>query len=135
MLYTVSYNPREGIGVTVCVAAICEGNTILGASDRMLTAADIQFEPEQSKIVPVTNSIAIMVSGDSAVQAEVLQSLHVQVGSWIAAHPKLWVPVLEVADLYNKGRNHVHLRQSENAILAPLGLDGGTFLTKRREMD
>lgn len=135
MLYNACYNSRERVGVTVCVAAVCEGNIILGASDRMLTAADIQFEPEQSKIITVTNSIAVMVSGDSAVQAEILQALHTEIGAWIAAHPKTWVPVYEVADLYRRGRNQVRFRQAEGAILAPLGLDGATFLTKQREMD
>ena len=43
---------KGGISVTVCVAAICEGNSyLIGASDRMLTTSDIEFEPQQSKIV------------------------------------------------------------------------------------
>lgn len=57
--------------MTVCVAAISQSSTgtglmITGASDRMLTAGDIEFEPEQSKIQPLTNSIALMLAGDSA---------------------------------------------------------------------
>jgi hypothetical protein len=34
--------------VTVCVAARA-GNMIVGAADRMITAADIQFEPSVGK--------------------------------------------------------------------------------------
>jgi|GEM_PF-3090515 len=30
--------------MTICVASIGDNSTILGASDRMLTAGDIQFE-------------------------------------------------------------------------------------------
>jgi hypothetical protein len=58
--------------MTICVAAICEDNTIMGASDRMLTARDVQFEPPQPKIIPLTKSIVTMISGDSYAQAEIL---------------------------------------------------------------
>jgi hypothetical protein len=81
--------------MTVCVAAICKSlvsdlPTILGASDRMLTAGDIQFEPQQSKIVALTTSIAIMIAGDSAMQAEVMQNVNADVYRRIEAEPKNW---------------------------------------------
>ena len=45
--------------VTVCIAARSQGNLVL-ASDRMLTAGDIQFEPPTSKMALLTSSIALM---------------------------------------------------------------------------
>ena len=62
--------------MTVCIAAICdEGTMVAGASDRMITAADIEFEPPQPKIWPLTNSIIAMYSGDTSFLTEVLQGV------------------------------------------------------------
>jgi 20S proteasome alpha/beta subunit len=62
----------------------------MGASDRMLTAGDIQFEPEQPKVVPVSTSIVIMYAGDSAVQAEVLLKVVSDIVERIKKEPKNW---------------------------------------------
>ena len=59
--------------MTICVALVCEnGGTILGASDRMLTAGNVQFNPPASKTYAVTTSIAFMVAGDMSIQAEII---------------------------------------------------------------
>jgi hypothetical protein len=69
--------------VTVCIAARSE-NTIVGASDRMLTAGDIQFEPSAgTKIFGLSQSLFMMTAGDSAVQAEITQMVHAEVGGRI----------------------------------------------------
>lgn len=121
--------------MTVCVAAMCDGNTIIGASDRMLTAGDIQFEPQQSKIVALTSSIAVMLAGDSSMQAEVLQCVQSDVSKRIEDEPDNWWKLSDVADLYGQHYNRVRFRQAERAILAPLGLDGNTFISRQQEMD
>ena len=59
--------------MTVCIAAICNNSVIFGASDRMLTAGDIQFEPQLQKNYLLTSKIVIQVAGDASVQAEVVQ--------------------------------------------------------------
>lgn len=61
--------------MTVCVAAMCDTNVIIGASDRMLTAGDIQFEPQQPKIIPLSNSVVVMIAGDSSLQAQIMQKI------------------------------------------------------------
>jgi hypothetical protein len=121
--------------VTVCVAAICESASILGASDRMLTSGDVQFEPRQTKIEPLTNSIAIMVAGDSAMQAEIIHNVRAVVWQRVAADPKDWWNLRDVAELYQRFYNHARAKRSENAVLAPLGLDTKEFLRRQREME
>lgn len=126
---------KEIIPVTVCVTAMCNGNTIIGASDRMLTAGDIQFEPQQTKIFPLTTSIAVMLAGDSSMQAEVLQCVQSDVNKRIDSEPQKWWNVSDIAELYSQHYNKVRFKKAERAILAPLGLDGDTFIARQREME
>jgi hypothetical protein len=72
-LYNKKY--KEEIKMTVCVATISESRNIIGISDRMITYGDIQFEPNTSKIVPITKSIIAMTAGDLAFQTEILNNV------------------------------------------------------------
>jgi hypothetical protein len=122
--------------VTVCVAAICDGNTtVVGASDRMLTAGDIQFEPQQTKVVALTNSIVIMFAGDAAMQAEVYYKVEQDVVGRILADPKDWWAVRDVADLYGKYYREASVKRAEDTVLSPLGLDRITFVSKQGQMN
>ncbi|MEE8372210.1 MAG: hypothetical protein V3R87_00545 [Dehalococcoidia bacterium] len=121
--------------MTVCVAAMCAINTIFGASDRMLTAGDIQFEPEQPKIYPVSNSIAVQVAGDASIQEQIMQAVFRDVGKRIQEAPDEWRNVRDVAELYRRHYQELRLAHAEHDILAPLGLDRNTWLTKQKEMD
>jgi hypothetical protein len=57
--------------MTVCIAARAE-RIVIGATDRMLTAGDVQFEPSAgSKIILLSSSIFMMTAGDAALQAEI----------------------------------------------------------------
>ncbi|MCG2771968.1 MAG: hypothetical protein L6277_07765, partial [Desulfobacterales bacterium] len=129
------FGKKEEISVTVCVAAMCGSDTIIGASDRMLTTGDIQFEPHQSKIIPVTRSIICMVAGDSAMQAEILQYVQDIVNKRIEAEPQNWWNVRDVAELYDQYYNEARLKRAEKKILAPLGLDRNTFIDRQKQMD
>lgn len=60
--------------MTVGIAAVSQGMLFL-ASDRMLTAGDIQFQPASHKTLFLTNSIAILFSGQTAFHAEVVQEV------------------------------------------------------------
>jgi 20S proteasome alpha/beta subunit len=70
------------------VAALAEKSVLIGASDRMLTAGDVEFEPEQSKIWLISPSICALIAGDAGVQAELFKRVHTQVIDWIVADPK-----------------------------------------------
>lgn len=120
--------------MTVCVAAICENDRIFGASDCMITAGDIQFEPPDIKVSVLTSSIAVMIAGDSALHAEILQSVRAEVGERTEFEPEEWLKVKEVAELYSHSYNEVRKKRAESAILAPFGLTTDTFLTQQVHM-
>jgi 20S proteasome alpha/beta subunit len=120
--------------MTVCIAAICDGNFIIGASDRMLTAGDIQYEPPAPKVLPLTNSIVVMSSGDASFQKEILFQLSQDVNARIATNPAEWLSVYEVAWLYIEHRNEAKLRRAESVLLKPLGLDRHQFLYQQSTM-
>jgi hypothetical protein len=84
--------------VTVCVAAICDGDTIFGAADRMLTAGDIQFEPPDVKITPLTTSIVVMTAGDSALHAEILHAVRARIREHLEYSSDDWINVQDVAE-------------------------------------
>ena len=117
------------IPVTVCIAALCDGGRrIVGVSDRMLTAGDIQFEPQQSKIWPMTSSIVAMYSGDTAILTEILKAVHLEVNKYAREHPDNWIRVREVVDIYRRCYWSAHMTRAENEVLAPLGLTAASFL-------
>jgi hypothetical protein len=117
--------------VTVCIAAICEGGIILGASDRMITWGDIQFQPPTPKLVPLTTSIAAMTSGDAALLREISDGVHAEVRAAITAAPNDWLAVADVAQMFVRHRNEAKLRRAEASLLGPLGLDRDAFLQGR----
>lgn len=125
---------RKKATVTVCVAAICNTGAVLGASDRMLTAGDVEFEPSQSKVRVLTSSIAVMVAGDSSLQSEILQEVMKDINARIQSDPSNWWLVKDAAELYCRYYNEVRGKRTERAILAPLGLDRNTFISRQNEM-
>jgi len=112
--------------VTVCVAAIAEmggDRLILGASDRMVTAGDIEFEQEQKKIHILTTSIAIMVAGDLCVIGDILHEVNAWRDQQIADFPTDWLKVKNTADRFNEALLKAKREAAKNAILVPLALD------------
>src|SRR5260370_23144265 len=139
-----AYNPFKSIrkkrwdgwcGVTVCVAALCEGGVILGASDRMLTSSDVEFEPPQPKIFVLTKSIVVLMAGDSSLQLEILYRLQAEVNRRIDANPTQWLKVSDMAELYAEYYRAVRAKRAETQILAPLGLTHATFFSQPNQMD
>ncbi len=120
--------------MTVCIALRSEG-TLLLASDRMLTASDIQFEPRLSKTVFVTTAIAIMYSGDADFHSEILQELKTDVTAMIERNPDVWLNVKDVAISYLRHRNIAKSRRAESSILHPLNLDKDSFIALQHSMN
>jgi 20S proteasome alpha/beta subunit len=120
--------------MTVCVAAIAEGNTIFAAADRMLTAGDIEYEPATSKIVDVTNAISILWAGDAAIQAEILPAVAREIGDRITKNKDQWWMVSEVADLYRKHYMAAWRTRAEAHVLAPLNLDAASLVRSVKDM-
>lgn len=120
--------------MTTCIAAKCGEGVIFGAADRMKTAGDIQFEPSTPKIIPLTSSIAIMIAGDAALHAEIVQDLWNSVSIRIKEEPTNWLKVKDLAYLYSHFYNLCKLKRAENTILTPLGLNRDSFITRQHEM-
>lgn len=121
--------------MTICVAAMCEGGgTLFGASDRMLSGRDVEFEPPQTKVFSMTNSIAVLVAGDTAVQMEILQRVRADVLPRITLDPNNWWLVSDVADLYSRYYFEARVKRAERAILAPLGMTSDSFLQLQQQL-
>lgn len=115
--------------MTVGIAVRSQGMVIL-VSDRMITAGDIEFEPQTVKIDLLTTSIAVMFSGDSALHAEVIQDVIIDVNQRVSDEPNIWLNVRDIANCYIKHWNEARFRRAEHEVLAPLGLTRKTYLEK-----
>lgn len=64
--------------MTVCVGAICnEGDTVIVASDRMMTATmpPIKFEHTKPKIFPISNSCVALTAGNALLPVEIIPQI------------------------------------------------------------
>ncbi|HWD17799.1 MAG TPA: hypothetical protein VHB20_00855 [Verrucomicrobiae bacterium] len=145
---------RKDEPVTVCIAAICEGQTILGAADRMLTSADVEFEPNldkldfldsfppevkyassyNQKICPITNYITILGAGDSGLQMDIVNRVRDVVHKRIFTHTDLYWGVREVCDLYVSIYEEIKQKRMQLSVFEPFGLTGESFISRQLEM-
>jgi hypothetical protein len=133
----------ERTPVTVCIAAICKntmspegGFIVIGATDRMLTGGDIEYEPKSTnKILHFSTAITGMFAGNLNFQTEVVRRVSFVVQARINSEPQKWWEVKEVAELYAKSYQESHLKRAENAILAPLGYDLNSFHADQQRMN
>lgn len=126
--------------LTVCIAAICEHDLIIGASDQMLTSGDFEFEPRPSssgsnivlKITPINESIVAMMAGHSGLQFEILWKV---IRSVVKSEKEssARVSVEQVVQSYVQFYNLFKQRMAESSVLAPLGLDANSFISRQRE--
>jgi 20S proteasome alpha/beta subunit len=118
--------------VTVCVAAMAkyEGNSVIvAASDRMVTAGDIEWEQDQRKIHGLTSAISLMVAGDLHVQTDILHELEDWKDSRLEEHPDKWIRVKDVAEEFYAILMRIKRKAALNAILVPLNLDYDSLVT------
>ncbi len=139
--------------MTVCIAAICENGNIFGASDRMMTSGDIEFEPKldfiikpilpapvsltfnaNTKIYAVTTSIVVMTAGDSGLQSEIVQDVLFVINSKIQENKTHWLSIKEVADIYVEAYNRAKSRRAQQTIFAPFGLDQKKFIEQSNQI-
>lgn len=121
--------------MTVCAAAICEYNRVIGVSDRMITTGDIEFEPPQTKVFHLSSSLCVMTAGDTTLQTEIMRDVEIAVAERVVSEPSNWWRVRDVAELYRGYYEEVRLSRAESAILAPLGLDRDSFMTEQASME
>lgn len=117
--------------MTVCVALIYEKNTVVCASDRMISTQDVGYEPPTPKIYPLTSAIVAMTAGDVALQAEIRADVMAVLYARIAKEPKNWWAVSDVAELWRGAFVRARQKRATATYLEPLGLDMESF-TKRQ---
>ena len=112
--------------MTVGIAAICvsQGTSmIIGASDRMISMADIQAEPQMTKVLSYSTRIVSLIadstSGHAAIYNRVAPAL-------LSLYPD--PTVQQVADFWAGQYAEYRRQQSERKLLAPLGLTSYTLL-------
>jgi hypothetical protein len=126
--------------VTVCIAALCRDSQteryVVCVADRMLTAgegeADVEYEPLMPKLIPLTNSIAVLTAGDAFLQREVLLGMFPEVTERIERAE--WWTLRDMADLYLKHLNLVRRRRSEQTVLVKYGLTFEDYTQRNREL-
>ena len=120
--------------VTVCVAAIADEGFIVGASDRRITSGDVQYDPDEPKIYPLTNSIVVMMAGEMTLHSEVYEQVYRDVVERIEFDPDNWWSVKDVAKLYCDYYCKLQEEEAERKFLRPRGLTVETFTARQREM-
>ena len=118
--------------MTICIAAICmfgDRQVVIGASDRMVTSGDIEFEPFQSKSFVFTPQIMGLVAGDMAAQMTILMATSRRLQAVPTAD------VGAVANLYAEEFAAYRRRIAEKALLTPLGLTAADFIAEQQHMD
>ncbi|MBL8300282.1 MAG: hypothetical protein JNN30_18250 [Rhodanobacteraceae bacterium] len=103
-------------------------------SDRMVTAGDVQFSPQRSKIIWLTSSVVAMIAGHIALASELLDEVEVVVRARITAEPENWWRVADIAGCWRAIYLDRLRREAERTVLTPLGLTSETFLSRQKQL-
>ncbi len=130
---------RENHDVTVCVAALFRWNygtkdspslgvAAITASDRKITAGDVEYEPQQLKIAFITPRAIVLIAGDYSLHSEAILETRKQIRDDFS------VPPQNIALIYGRSIQAIKRRQAEDLYLAPLGMNTDTFIAQQREL-
>lgn len=134
------YRPGRGLEVTVGIAALFQWNyaavgqppdwarAAVMISDRMITAGDIQYQPEQQKVARITDHTYLMVAGDYDLHSEAICNLQTEGQKNPALKP------FNAAVMYGYQVQAIQRRHAESIYLAPLGLNTDSFLAQQNDM-
>jgi len=126
--------------VTVCVATLFRWNyakagsppefqiCAIVASDRMITAGDVKYEPSQLKIAMMTSRTMVLVAGDYAVHSQAIQDTRRVIQGARDQSPE------NIAKLYGKSIQTIKQRRAEDLYLTPLGMNSDTFIAQQKDM-
>jgi hypothetical protein len=123
--------------VTVCIASLFNWNygndelarVAITASDRQITAGDIEYEPHQTKTCFLTPRVLILIAGDYATHSEAILTLQRK----LLGKPESDVGV--IAELYASFIRSINARWASQTYLSPLGLDQESFLSRHHEFE
>lgn len=126
--------------MTVCVAVLFRWNYAAGnepprwasaglvASDRMITAGDVKYEPHQMKVAEMTGQCLLLVAGDYAIHSQAVRDTKRSVSTARDKSPE------NIARLYGKAIQSIKQRQAEDLYLTPLGMNSDTFIAQQKDM-
>lgn len=111
--------------MTVCIGVISQPMVIV-ATDRMITSADIQFEQQQPKIFRIGLNTLALISGDIAVQTELVETTRNQI---LAGRV---IGVENMARVYAQAYGAYCKRKAEAEVLQPIGVGSVDDLMRRK---
>jgi 20S proteasome alpha/beta subunit len=125
--------------VTVCIAALFRWNygasdnpaygvAAVTVSDRMITAGDVQYEPEQKKVAFLTPRTFVLIAGDYSTHTQAIYRTAKEFQSKADANPK------DIVNCYGRAIRDIKTEQAEKIYLAPLNLNTDTFLAQQRDL-
>jgi 20S proteasome alpha/beta subunit len=126
--------------VTVCIATLFSwnyaprgeptkyGTAALTASDRMITAGNVVYEPRQQKISFMTPHTIVLVAGNMVLHSEALRATQNQIRGRPDTSPS------NIALIYGRAIQAIKQREAEGLFLAPLGLNTDTFMGQQKDM-
>lgn len=131
---------RERVPVTVCVGTLFQWNIAppgqaeiwvtsgIVASDRMLTAGDVQYEPAKLKMAQMTPLVIAVVAGDYPLHSQTIIDARKLIQNNPDKTPE------NVARMYGKAIQRIKQREAEDLYLVPLGMNTDTFIAQQKEM-
>ena len=126
--------------MTVCVATLFQWNEApaghepilitsgIIASDRMLTAGDVQYEPAKLKLAQMTPRVITAVAGDYPLHSQTIIDARKLIQNSSDKSPE------NVARMYGKAIQRIKQREAEDLYLSPLGMNSDTFIAQQKEM-
>jgi 20S proteasome alpha/beta subunit len=126
--------------VTVCVATLFQWNysakgeapnhgvCALVASDRMITAGDVEYEPQQLKVAYVSPKAILVIAGQYPTHTQAIKQLTRQLRERPESSPEM------IATLYGKAIQKIRMQLAEDIYLAPFGMNTDTFIAQQRDM-
>jgi 20S proteasome alpha/beta subunit len=125
--------------MTVCIAAVCNigpeplGTAIVAAADRMITIGELEYEPEQTKIVELAGQTIALCAGDMQLHAVVVPKVRKLVRDALHENPAN-INVSDIAEMYAREFAYYRRTLAERQILVPRGLDFDRFLARQSTM-
>jgi hypothetical protein len=118
--------------VTVCVACLCNwtyalndlGRAAVTASDREITAGDVEYEPPQYKVSFQGKRALILIAGHYPTHSEALQQTQRTIARSSEGDPAT------IAEIYASSLRAVKFKHACDIYLAPLGLNSEIFTSK-----
>jgi 20S proteasome alpha/beta subunit len=125
--------------MTVCIAGMFTwkydaagkdvGKAVITASDRQITAGDVEYEPNQLKIGFLTPRVMIMIAGAYPLHSEALIRTQRRLVETNEVDPG------EIAELYASFLRQIRARHASNIYLAPFGLDLESYVAKQGDLN